>query len=137
MGSHKVVGNSYVFTKTSQMASTRAVFTSTYHTKHINPWPNSSASCVVNYSHLSSCSGNMEPFEGDPSTCVHMTSLSTKPQQSSLGNFQHKYLPELLVHVYSYHFIVKSVSCCCMRGSWLFSNSVTNIVCPSYIEQQW
>ena len=128
MGRHKVVGKSYAFTKTSQMASTGVIFTSTYHTKHLNPWPSSLASHVVNYSHLSSCPGNMELFEGDLSTCVRLTSFSTKPQQSSLGNFQHQYLSELLVHLYSYHFMVKSVSCCCMRGSRLISNPVTNIV---------
>ena len=35
------------------------------------------------------------------------------------------YLPELLVNVYSYCLMVKSVSCCYVRGSQLFSNPVT------------
>ena len=34
-GSHKVVGKGYVFTKNSQMASIGAIFTSTYQTKQL------------------------------------------------------------------------------------------------------
>ena len=118
-----MVGKGYVFTKTSKMASIDAIFTSTYHTKQLNPWPNSLASRLVNYSRLSACQGDIEPFEGNPSTRGRLTSLRNKPQQ---GNFQHQYLPELLVNVYSYHLMVKSVSCCCVRGRCLFSNLVTN-----------
>ena len=81
MGSHKVADKGYIFTKTSQMASIGVIFTSTYHTKQLNPWPNSSASRVVNYSQLSACQGDMQPFEGDPSTCGRLTSLRNKPQQ--------------------------------------------------------
>ena len=81
VGSHEVAGKGYVFTKTSQMASIGAIFTSTYHTKQLNPWPNSSASRVVNYSWLSASQGDMEPFEGDPSTRGRLTSLRNKPQQ--------------------------------------------------------
>ena len=83
MGSHEVAGKgySYVFTKTSQMASIGATFTCTYHTKQLNPWPNSSASRVVNYSRLSACQGKMESFEGDQSTRGRLTSLRNKPQQ--------------------------------------------------------
>ena len=81
-GSHKVVGKGYIFTKTSQMASLGAIFTSTYHTKQLNPWPNSSASCVVNCSRLSACQGDIESFEGDPSTRERLTSLRNKPQQN-------------------------------------------------------
>ena len=95
-GSHKVAGKGYVFTKTSQMVSIGAIFTSAYHTKQLNPWLNSSASRVVNYSRLSASQGDVEPFEGDLSTCGRLTSLS----KSSPGNFQHQYLPELLVNVY-------------------------------------
>ena len=47
--SHQVAGKGYVFTKISQMATIGAIFTFIYHTKRLNPWPNSSASCVVNY----------------------------------------------------------------------------------------
>ena len=79
MGTHEVVGKGYVFTKISQMASVGAIFTSTYHTKQLNPWPNSSASRVVNHSRLSACQGDMEPFEGNPSTRGRLTSLRNKP----------------------------------------------------------
>ena len=41
--SQEVVRKGYVFTKNSQMTSIGAIFTSTCHTKQINPWPNSSA----------------------------------------------------------------------------------------------
>ena len=132
MGSHKVAGKSYVFTKTSQMASIGVIFTSTYHTKQLNPWPNSSASHVVNYSQLSACQGDMQPFEGDLYTRGRLTNLRNKPQQKQPGNFQHQYLAKLLVNLYSYCLMVKSVSCCCERGSRLFSGLVT-VIFVSYI----
>ena len=110
------------------MTSIGAIFTSIYHTKQLNPWPNSSASCVVDYSQLSACQGDMKPFESDPSTYGHLTYLRSKPHysKSNLGNFQHQYLPELLVNVYNYCLMVKSVSCCYVHGRLLFSNLVTN-----------
>ena len=49
----------------------------------------------------------------------------TSHSKSSLGNFQHQCLPELLVNVYSYHLMVKSLSCCCVHGRCIFSNLVT------------
>ena len=122
MGSHKVTDKGYIFTKISQIASIGTIFSSTYHTKQLNPWPNSSASHVVNYSQLSACQVDMQSFEGDPSTHGCLTSLRNK---SSPGNFQHQYLPELLVNVYSYRLMLKSVSCCCVHGIQLFSNPVT------------
>ena len=81
MGSRKVTGKVYIFTKTRQMASIGAIFTSTYHTNQLYPWPNSSASHVVNQSRLSASQGDMEPFEGDPSTRGRLKSLRNKPQQ--------------------------------------------------------
>ena len=111
-------------------------------TKQLNPWPSSSASCVVNYRLLSACQGNMEPFKGYPSTHGHLKSLRNKPQQikRSVGNFQHRYLTELLVNVYSYHLMVKSVSCCCGHRiqSWFFSTESCHIgryihIATSYI----
>ena len=75
----------YVFTRTSQMASIGVIFTSTYHTKQLNPWPNSSASRVVNYRRLSACQGDIQPFEGDPYTRVRLTSLRNRPQQKQPG----------------------------------------------------
>ena len=67
------------------MASIGVIFTSTYHTKQLNPWPNSSASRVVNYSQLSACQGDMQPFEGDPYTHGCLTNLRNKPQQKQPG----------------------------------------------------
>ena len=58
-----------------------AILTSTYHTKQLNPWPNLSASRLVNYSWLSPCQGDMEPFEGNPSTHGGLTSPRNKAQQ--------------------------------------------------------
>ena len=57
----------------------------TYHTKKLNPWPNSSVNRVVNYSQLSACQGDMQPFEGDPYTRGRLTSLRNKPQQKQPG----------------------------------------------------
>ena len=61
------------------------IFTSTYHTKQLNPWPNSLASHVVNYSWLSACQEEMEPFEDHPSTCGHLINLRNKLQQKQPG----------------------------------------------------
>ena len=33
---------------------------------------------------------------------------------------QYQYLSELLVNVYNYHLMVKSMSCCCVCGKWLY-----------------
>ena len=123
-----------MFTKNSQMVSIGAIFTSTYHRKQLNPRPNSSASVVVNYSQLSACQGDMEPLEGYQSTCGHLTSLKNQPQQKQPGQLSASYLPELLVDVYSYRLFVKSVSCCCVRGSWVFSDLVryNNSIIMSY-----
>ena len=85
MGSHEVAGKGYVFTKTSQMASIGVIFTSTYNTKQLNPWPNSSASRVVNCSQLSACQGDVQPFVGDPDTREYLTNFRNKPQQKQPG----------------------------------------------------
>ena len=105
------------------MMSISTIFTSTYHTKQLNLWPNSSTSGVVNYSQLSACPGEMEPFKDHLGTCGFLISLS----RSNLGNFHHQYLSKLLVNVYSYQLMVKSVSCCCVQGSWLFSDPAINL----------
>ena len=49
----------------------------------------------------------------------------TSHGKRSPGNFEHQYLAELLFNVYNHHLMVKSVCCCCVRGSWLFSDLVT------------
>ena len=62
----------------------------------------------MNYSRPSTCQEDMEPFEGDPST----RGISEKPQKqaTTLGNFHHQYLAELLLNGYGYGLMVKSVS---------------------------
>ena len=67
------------------MASIGAIFTSTYRTKQLNSWPKSSASHVFNYSQLTACQGDMKPFEGDPSSCGHLTNLRNKLKQKQPG----------------------------------------------------
>ena len=62
------MGKGYVNTENIYVAFIDAIFTSTYHTKQLNPWPNSSASLVVKYNQLSACQGKMEPFEDNPIT---------------------------------------------------------------------
>ena len=111
-------------TKSSKMASIGAIFTSKKHTKQLNSWPNSSASHMVNYNRLSPCPGEMEPFKQHLSTHGYLTSLRNKPQQKQPGQLSTVILPELLVNVYGYE---ESVSCCCVHGSQLFSNLVTNM----------
>ena len=37
------------------------------------------------YNWLSACEGDMEPFEGDPSTCGCPTSVRNKPQEMQPG----------------------------------------------------
>ena len=68
-----MAGKGCVVTKTSQMASIGAIFTTTYHTKQLNPWPKSPVSHAVKYSQPSACQGDMQPFEGNVSTCGRLT----------------------------------------------------------------
>ena len=125
MGSHKVVGKGYINTKYNYMASIGAIFTFPYHTKQLNPWPNLSASCVVNHSRLSACQGEMTPFEDDLNLCGCLICLRNKPHKRSPDNFQHQCLAKLVVNMYCYLLMVKSVSCYCVCGRQLFSNLVT------------
>ena len=48
----------------------------------------------------------------------------TSHSKSNPGNF-HQYMAELLVNISNYHLMVKSVSWCCVRARWLFTNLVT------------
>ena len=66
---------------------------------------------------------NGDYFKDHLSTHGCLTSLRNRPLQSNLGNFQHQYLPELLVNVYSYYVMMNNVSCFCACGSKLLSNS--------------
>ena len=84
VGSHKVAGKGYIFTKNSQMSSIGAIFTSTCHTKQLNAWSNawsnSLASHVVIHGQLSACQGKMGPFKGQPSTHGRQTGLRNRPK---------------------------------------------------------
>ena len=51
----------------------------------------------------------------------------TSLRKSCLDNFQHWYLSDMLASVYSYHVMVKSISCCCVHGRRVTSNPVTYI----------
>ena len=64
------------------MTTIGAIFTSTCHTKQLNPWSNSSASRVVILSRLSACQGKMGPFKGYPSTRGRQTGLRKRPEQT-------------------------------------------------------
>ena len=75
MGSHKVMGKGYIFNKNSQMTFIGVIITSTCHIKSLNPWTNSSASCVVIHSWLSACQGKITSFEGHLSPCGYQTGL--------------------------------------------------------------
>ena len=126
MGSHEVASKHYVSTENSQMVSIGATFTSMYCTSHLTLWPYSSASRVVNCNGLSACQGEREPFKDHQNTCGHLTQASgTSHSKSSLGNLQYLYVDKLLVNVYSYHLMEKSVSCCCVHGRWIFLDLVT------------
>ena len=61
--SHKVMKKGYMNTENIKMTSIGAIFTAAYHIKQLNPQPNSSSSHVVNYSQLSACQEELEPFE--------------------------------------------------------------------------
>ena len=132
-GSYKVADKGYIFTKTSQMASIGAT---TYHTKQLNPWPNSSASCVVNYIATAGCllvQGICSHLKVTWALVDVWQASETSHSKSSLGNFQHQYMAELLVNVSNYRLMVKSVSWCRVRGRWLISNLVTFCICSLVI----
>ena len=40
----------------------------------------------------------------------------------------------MLASVYSYRVMVKSVSCCCVRGRWVLSNPVAHIAIKSFVQ---
>ena len=58
----EVAGESYINTENTQMAFIGDIFTSTYYTKQLYPWLNTSASQVVNYSLLTACQGEMHAW---------------------------------------------------------------------------
>ena len=80
------------------MTSIGAIFTSTCHTKQLNPWQNSSSSRVVIHSRLSACQGKIGPFKGHSSTRGCQTGLRRGLSESRLFNLQQYYAHVLLVH---------------------------------------
>ena len=84
-GSYNVASKGYINIANNQMVFIGAIFTSIYHTKQLNPWPNSLSSSVVNYTQFSACQGDLEPFEDHPSTRGYLTSLRNKPQLKLSG----------------------------------------------------
>ena len=103
------------------------------HTKQLTPWLNSSISHVlVNYSWLSQLVKGRWSHLKIIQALVNIWQASetqASHSKSSQGNFQHQYLPELLANAYSYYLMVISMFyCCCVCGSWLFSNQVIFIV---------
>ena len=121
--SHKVTIKSSVKAENSQMVSKGVNwchFISTNHNKVAKSITNSLASHLVIYSWLSACPGKVKPCKGHPSACGHLISLRNKPYSKSiLGNCQHQYLPQLLVNVYSYCVMMKSVLLMCLSSRLL------------------
>ena len=113
------------------MASTDVICTSIYHTKQLNPWPNSPASCVVVYSQLAACPVEMEPFKDHPSTHGCLTGLTQKQTTTKAAWITFStdmYLADMLGSVYvQLSCDGKNISCCYVRGGWVFSNPVTYI----------
>ena len=88
-----------------------------------------SQSCSV-----SACQGDMQPFEGNPSTCGCLTDLRNTPQQKKPRQLSAS-IPAwivLFINVYNYRLMVISVSCCCVHESRLFSNLVTFVIWPPF-----
>ena len=102
-GSHKVAGKRYSNTENIQMASIGAIFTSTYHTQQLNPWPCMkfiSQSCGKLQLDVCLSTGD-EPFEDYLSTHGCLKSLKISNSKNNLSNLQHQYLAEILVKVYT------------------------------------
>ena len=135
VGSHEVAGKGYVFTKTNQMASIGVIFTSTYHTKQLNPWPNSSASRACGELQPAVClSRGYTAIWRWP---VHSWT-SDKPQKTSHSQKQPGQLsasiPGWIVKSTCTAIVwwLKSVFCYCVRGSRLFSDLVTHNVSDEF-----
>ena len=102
--------------KASHMAYIGALCSSTYHTKQLNPWQNSLASCKVNYSQLSPWSRKLKPFKDDLSAHGCLTSLRNKPQQKQSGQLSAPVttcLNSQLMCTDIMYVMVKSVLCVC------------------------
>ena len=88
VSSHEVAGKSYVnIAKWHLLVPFQPPHTRMYHKKQLkNPWLNSSASCMVNYSWLSAYEGKRGPFKDHISTCGDLTNLSKSSQDTLSTN---------------------------------------------------
>ena len=119
------------FVKNCQMASLSAIFSFTYHTIHS---PKSTAQPhhqPVAWWFIDG--GLLVQGRWNYLKTYQYSLTSSKPQKwshckSSLGNFQHRHLLTLLVNVYNYWVMVKSMFCCYLHGSWIFSNPSSHIL---------
>ena len=102
------------------MVSISAIFTSTNYTKQLNPWTNSSASHVANYSWLCACQGRGNHLKATWALMDGWQSSEISHSKSSLGNLQYQCLPELL---YSYR-LMENLLLCAWKVDFL--NTVTN-----------
>ena len=116
------------------MASVVTIFSSTYHTKQLNPWPTSPASNVAIYSHLSACPGKMEPFKRSPTIHGYLTSLRNKPQQKQSGPVSAPILDWIVSQCVQLSCDGESVSFYCVGVSHLEGfHKDSNIICSFYI----
>ena len=99
------------------MTSIGTIFTSTYHTKKLNPWLTHQWSFIASWGD--------RPFKDHLSTHGCLTSLRNQPEQMQPGQFHHQYLPELLINIYSYHVILSNFKVVIKIISTL-DNRVTN-----------
>ena len=118
MDSHKVTAKGYVNNVNGQMVSISAIFTSTNHTKQPNPWPNSSANRIANYSWLCACLGERKPFKEE--AVWALVDIWQAIVKVSWVTFSTNACPNCCTAIVWWR------TCCCVRGRWIFSNPVTN-----------
>ena len=112
------------------MACIGAIVTSTYHTRQLNPWRNSSANRVVNYSRLSAC----QLSQGRWTTRAviwrlartHSWTYEKLQKQAKAKAAWVTFSIKTWICVYSYPLMVKMcLAVVCAHGRRLFSNPVT------------
>ena len=96
------------------MASIGAIYTSTYHAKQLNTWPNSSAGCVVSYRRLRLCQGIWSHLKVTLlSTHGCLTSFRNHPQQKQPWKLS-ALIPALIVSICAHH----GEKCVLLLGAW-------------------
>ena len=80
----------------------------------------------------------MEPIEDLSSWTSDKPQKQATAKAACMGNFQHQYLSELLVNVYSYRSVMKVCpTAVCVHERWIFSDpAVTFEIVASYILQK-